>query len=562
MSRMEIFKDFLSQRKGHGLRIPAPYMLHHIKNMKKPHHRDSWGITPYSLYLTILAAPHFLRASHPPTLHNSTDWTALEISGYCKAKVVGSVTADKIRTIVPLPVPIKIIDMELADMIGGLADFSASGISTGYFEGSRKRRSVLDTTFACRLALERGLDARSRCSIAVADIEKYYDFLQPLKVAQHLESLVSVGSAEPMDGSSVLDISVTLLCLHVFPRIALRVGTAVATMPSKNTGMLTGSASSAASGRLPPADMARCLLPNWQSQGLGLQVPGSPGLCLMSYVDNFIAVGATAADNVAVLESAEQFLRSRWNLRFGASSREVLPCAGAHPSTLPKDAVKWPVRESIRCLGCILQRNGRSDRCVLDALHRAYRAVTLNCGNGLHRAGRSAKFRFMNSCVRSVGRWKWASWTYIQKTADLLDNFQKHLCSILWRVIPESGESHFSYMDRLHRNSKLVAQDAGLWSESWACDVVEWWKHTDRNHCEGWTKAISGWNTQTWLQQQRDFWANKYPAALGPQAHRTRTNTRVLRGTPSMRWSDGAAWAEQVAMSVGHGGFGDCPRPQ
>ena len=102
--------------------------------------------------------------------------------------------------------------------------------------------------------------------------------------------------------------------------------------------MLTGSCSANASGRLPMADMAHNLLSAWQDKGLGLQVGGDcPPFCLMTYVDNLIAVGPTARANVELLQSAEDFLQSRWNLRFGNTSREVLPCAAAPASSLPED---------------------------------------------------------------------------------------------------------------------------------------------------------------------------------------------------------------------------------
>ena len=165
----------------------------------------------------------------------------------------------------------------------------------------------------------------------------------------------------------------------------------------------------------------------------------------------------------------------------------------------------------------------------------------------------------MNTCVKSVASWKWASWVYTQKGADTLDSFQKCLCSHLWRIEPLSDEGYIPYLERQRRNSKLVSRDLGLWSEDWAGSVVAWWDHVSRNRCEGWSKPISAWNTSTWLDQQRAQWAPTFPSyGIGK---RNRTGTRLLTGGPSRRWAEGAIIAEAAAIASGHPGF-ETSKPQ
>ena len=104
---------------------------------------------------------------------SSQAWSDSVLSGYAKGKTSGLIGAEKVRTIVPLPTVIKVIDKELAWSVNGVTDFLLSGVGGGFYEAAKKGSQVLDVVFGARLALERGLDARSGASVSQADILKF-----------------------------------------------------------------------------------------------------------------------------------------------------------------------------------------------------------------------------------------------------------------------------------------------------------------------------------------------------------------------------------------------------
>ena len=433
--------------------------------------------------------------------------------------------------------------------MNGVADYIVSGIGSGFYEAAKKGSQVQDVVFSIRLALERGLDTHSGASVSQADLLKFYDNLDPLRVAAFLEHVVSTGSEQP--GTSIVDVTTTLVCMHVLPTVQLSVGDSNATMPDRRLGMLTGSASAAASGRLPPADLALNRMPIWQTLHLGLEtVPGGPGLCLMTFVDNFVTLGPDARTNAVLLEDAELYLKKNWGLQYGHDSRQCLPCKGAPPATFPSDPERWPVRDTMKCLGCIFQRSGRSNRCVQDALDRAHRAVMLNLGKGLLQAGRPAKAKFLKTCVRSILSWRWASWPYLAHTAKVLEGFQRDLCSLLWRVTPQPGESYLAAMTRQHSDSKLVARELGDWSDSWAVGVAGWHNHVVRNTASSFCLPLLRWNGQSWIQQQRQNFEDMFPSLASTA--RTITRTRLTQGRPPKRWQACAERAGEIAVAMGY----------
>ena len=119
----------------------------------------------------------------------------------------------KLRTILPLPRLVAVIDVIVAKKLNAMAGIMTAELGFGFLEAAKKHRQVLDIAFPASIAIERGLDNKSKMCVAQEDIEKYYDNLVVLRVARWLEQR-----------SDSIDLITTLVSMHSCPRIELNVG--------------------------------------------------------------------------------------------------------------------------------------------------------------------------------------------------------------------------------------------------------------------------------------------------------------------------------------------------
>ena len=85
---------------------------------------------------------------HGDAITTGTD--ALEdciVTGRCNAKVKGAVPGNKIRTIVPVPVILRIVDVSLTGEMNAIVDDVSAGCSSAFYEVARKHRQVGNLTF-------------------------------------------------------------------------------------------------------------------------------------------------------------------------------------------------------------------------------------------------------------------------------------------------------------------------------------------------------------------------------------------------------------------------------
>ena len=130
---------------------------------------------PSSLLLLSHASPSYLAGVLTHLAQCPSEWRLLSLTGRVKAKVKGPVAASKLRTILPLPALVGALDYIIATRLNTIADRMTSDIGFGCLEAAKKRRQVLDIAFPAAIAIERGLDCKSKLYIAQSDIHKYYD---------------------------------------------------------------------------------------------------------------------------------------------------------------------------------------------------------------------------------------------------------------------------------------------------------------------------------------------------------------------------------------------------
>ena len=87
--------------------------------------------------------------------------------------------------IIPLPPQLSVMDHIISKQV---REWSAScfKIPRGIFVGAVKNSQVMDITSGCAVGLEKGMDLKGSCSVAQADIEKYYDSIPPVACAYNM----------------------------------------------------------------------------------------------------------------------------------------------------------------------------------------------------------------------------------------------------------------------------------------------------------------------------------------------------------------------------------------
>ena len=91
----------------------------------------------------------------------------------------GPVPATKLRSIVPLPTLLSIIDQHVAAKLHTIADHLESQVPFGFFEGAKSRRQVMDLIWPVSQVLEKGVDRKGHGCIAQMDIENTTTIFSP-----------------------------------------------------------------------------------------------------------------------------------------------------------------------------------------------------------------------------------------------------------------------------------------------------------------------------------------------------------------------------------------------
>ena len=229
---------------------------------------------------------------------------SLVIVGRASAKRPGAVPPTKVRTILPLPVVLAVVDYLLAKRVHDIVDryaarvLPATSISP-YLECAKSRRQTLDAVHPLAFVIEKGMDNESKGCACQQDVRKYYDALRAIRVARWLR-----------DETGSSDEAATLVKLHACPLVVLKAGSAFATLSARTVGMHTGSRSAGAAGRIPLLDVASQRMHFWQSLGF-------EGTGLASFVDNLLAASQDPAAAIRIQDDCAEQLSRRWNLQIG-----------------------------------------------------------------------------------------------------------------------------------------------------------------------------------------------------------------------------------------------------
>ena len=212
--------------------------------MKRKQVLDHYGCSVQGCSVVAEAAPELFADVVTKLARNRSDLASVLIQGRAMAKAKGSIPASKVRTVMPLPVILGILDFVVAIRMHARSDVLAGLLPFGYLECAVKGRQVLDITFPASLVIEKGMNMKSKGCVAQADIKKYYDHLRPLLLYAWM-----------MRQGYTKELASTFVRFHLCPKISLRVGGQEAFFDIRCSGTLTGSRSAGAAGRLPLIDV-------------------------------------------------------------------------------------------------------------------------------------------------------------------------------------------------------------------------------------------------------------------------------------------------------------------
>jgi len=420
-----------------------------------------------------------------------------------------------------MPAVMQVLDVILAGYFNGFLSTVFPEIP-GCFVGARPKTQCLDIAHGLQSVIEKGLDDFGRSAVAQSDIEKFYDSLPCLQVAQWL---VAKGADEK---------HVACLLRHqMCPRVVLSVGTLEIAIDNRSIGGLTGSRTAGMFGRVPVESVMAERNHVWKQWGYKA---GVDVLTVCSYVDNLFSAAASLHGAVSILEDFEEQLRSKWNLQIKPSSRCCMVAVGSPDQ---QTSPKWPLSNSFPVLGHVLQDSGSIRACWKRTRTLMWKAFWANPGSKhAHRLSPGQRLKLLGKAVVPQLDCRCTRWPPQRTIAGELDSMQRKMTATAMRISMHPGEGAPEYVRRRGRAAARHCKLAGNWSQRWFKRVVNWHDHLERpRNAHTWPAKTLHHNDREWLMRRRASLLSDSRSSDSCTAGRT--NTRVFSGCVHMRWDDG-----------------------
>ena len=198
----------------------------------------------------------------------------------------------------------------------------------------------------CKLLLKKGLDDYGRAAIAQCDIEKYYDSLPVMRIAQWFA-----------DTGVSWKYVASILRHQMCPIVVLEAAGFQIKISGRSVGGLTGSRTAGMLGRIPVESVMSERCSYWRRWGFKAD---HAVLCAASYVDNLFSASQSVQGAISILEDFELQLESKWDLKIKPSSRSCMAAAGCPDISTSE---KWPQADTFHLLGHVLHSTGSIRNC-------------------------------------------------------------------------------------------------------------------------------------------------------------------------------------------------------
>ena len=492
---------------------------------------DHYGVSVAFLAMLFSACPYLFVAALGCAMASAPQMAGLVIAGSVFGKEACATTANKTRTILPLPAVLQVVDALLPIL---LRDFLATQLpaTPETFVGAQPKTQCLDIAHSLHLVIEKGIDMHGAGAIAQSDIQQFFDSIPLLKICLWMVSR----------GCSWM-LAACVLRHQLLPKITLRVGAAHFEVHQRTIGGLTGSRVAGCMARIPVESIFvdRSLM--WRQWGFALDGPGltrdSPHcrvFCMASWVDNLFAVSDQLLHAIWLLEDFALQLKLKWGLEIKPSSRSCMVSAGSASSS--PDPARWPQVQTFDVLGHKLDDTGGIRACWIATRKAMWRSFWGNAAcNQARQLPLGVRLGLVKRATVPILDFRCSRWPPQHLVAKEIGTMQRKMAATLLHVRPAALEEPRAFASRKGRLSSALCRRMGWWSVRWWRRCCDWDAHIRRErNAHSWCHALVTWHDGQWLAQRR-------AEASGNSSSTSRTRTRAVRGHPQQRWDSGIALA-------------------
>ena len=512
--------EYCIVHEGVGIPFTAQELISACERIRYKTSLDSYGLSVIVVKWWIAACPSEATSFFERLTSSTPDASQLLVTGRVVGKTSADPPSDKLRTILPLPAVLQVIDVCISDRINAFID-SLGPLPDGAYEGARPKTQSLEISAALQLWQEKAMDNHSKGGIAQSDIETFYDTLRILRICRWLHSK-----------GLAIGVCVAALRMQMLPTVSLRTATVTIEISGRSSGGLTGSRTAGALSRVPVHDIIRRRGDLWAALG-GTTVDGP--VSLSTYVDNLFSIGDSPEAAVAIQVDFEKELRHQWSQTIKPSSRSILVPLGC--DQLLPDAATWPSEDLMHCLGFMIQNNAETNVAWKETVKILWKAYFANFrskdAKGLTK---KAKLSVLDRSVLTSLKYRTACMPITPCRVQAIDTVQRKMTAAVLgiRRCPDEQPDHFCR--RKWRAASAAMKQQGLWSTK-VC--ISFWKfdsHIRRDTAKNlWAARLLRTRNAEWLRQRREEFG---------KPGWSRTMSRKVVGHVARRWDEAAKFAK------------------
>ena len=313
----EAVLDFVRSSKGAVPGFDELDVERALARVRKPLLLDRYGMCIELFRVAFESRPSEFTEWLRYVASSETCISSLESPLLCYGKKAKDTFLDDVRGVIPPCALLKLLDVILASLLSERLT-SLLPRHPDIFVGARKLTQTKDVSQGLQLVVEKGMDLKSKASIAQADVSSYYDNLPVLRIVMWL---LARGVERPL-----------LACIvrhQLCSQIKIVRGVVSFVVASRSCGGLTGSTVALTLARIPVESAFLELAPTNRLKGFAV---GSTRLVFASWVDNIYAAAHTPEDACDLVSSVFKHLSVVWNLQVKDKSAVVLACKGSDMS--------------------------------------------------------------------------------------------------------------------------------------------------------------------------------------------------------------------------------------
>ena len=522
-----------------------------LEKAKNPHKLDHYGVSGLAMWF-MLKCRAFRQATHnfvTQVVGSNAMMQEAEMHGFVQAKTPKPARPAQTRAILRMPWALRLCHGHINALLEKRIVETTVYRPQVYDAGGSRGTSTDDVSLSCQLMVEKGLDNRSKFSLASEDVQGFFDNVPLGRLAMELRHR-GIDSA----------LGAAAIRLHIAPTVKLYILGEECQLPQRKKGLLTGCSNAALLQRLP---VQSAISENWQylqERAATFETEDGPISFAAAYwSDNIFTFGRSANAAMEIAASIEASLTRSWApLRIAADSKEVLVLPGAGEDS-EWQRLGFQRKSTIKVLGSHIQANAGTQT-TFDVFKK--KVMTAYWTN-LHTESGISNAELWKSRLRlfgSVTTGMLVHWsTPVPMTATTMQKLDKLQADLAVRLCPYKKLQTTSWKDwEQARRNWLKGKLKRPWSLMAAKRQDRHYMHCMR-HREKWPATIMAVQRPQQLKILRQ--ANWSTIATALRNSETgRTNTRMMRERVCARHSE--AFARRNPSLAKFAPLGDKAAPQ